>query len=173
VSSSSSSSSSTVVVVVAVVVVASSCLKMLLMFLNSAGSWNSYNIVQPGDIGLPVGLKANMGREVAAVDDTDGDGVQDVAVSSIGEDEATSPFPEGAVHVVALFRSGNVKDWRTFNGSSFGVAPGGSSGGPSQLSGIGSVRKRKAAVAAVAAAVWWKRRQWRTSTTCLWGAPTT
>lgn len=99
--------------------------KMLLMFLNSAGSWNSYNIVQPQDIGLPQGLKANMGWAVAAVDDANGDGIQDVAVSNIGEDEATSPFPEGAVHVVALFRSGAVKDWRTFNGTRFGVKPGG------------------------------------------------
>lgn len=60
-----------------------------------------YSIITPADIGLETSRRANLGYAVAAVNDVDGDGVQDLAVSSIGQ-YTDSPYPEGAVHIIAL-----------------------------------------------------------------------
>ena len=96
---------------------------VVLMFLETTGQWAGYGFIQPADVGLPEGKGANLGWALAAVDDANDDGVQDLAVSSIGDAsvDGGAPYQEGAVHVVRLTSSGNVLGHTTFSGSSLGL----------------------------------------------------
>ena len=96
---------------------------VILMYLNRAGGWSGYALIEAMQLGLPTGRGAEIGWAVAALDDSNGDGVQDVAITSIGTN-AGSPYPEGAVHLVQLTTDGAVVSSQTINGTDLGASEG-------------------------------------------------
>jgi hypothetical protein len=88
----------------------------------------------PADAGLPAGSGTGFGTALCQLGDVDGDGSFGLAVGSIGESATTSPFPEGAVHVVHLSSSGGVLRAATFNGTRFGASKVGDKFGASMVS---------------------------------------
>eukprot|EP00615_Pteridomonas_danica_P004289 CAMPEP_0114360376 /NCGR_PEP_ID=MMETSP0101-20121206/23815_1 /TAXON_ID=38822 ORGANISM="Pteridomonas danica, Strain PT" /NCGR_SAMPLE_ID=MMETSP0101 /ASSEMBLY_ACC=CAM_ASM_000211 /LENGTH=830 /DNA_ID=CAMNT_0001504577 /DNA_START=74 /DNA_END=2564 /DNA_ORIENTATION=+ len=96
---------------------------LVLMFLTTSGVWNDYSVLSPSDLGITSSSYARLGMAVAKIDDVNSDGIQDVAVSSIGQMDY-SPYPEGAVHLVSLTTDGEVLGVRSFNGSYVGAVDG-------------------------------------------------
>ena len=95
---------------------------LVLMFLKTSGSWSDHNTMGPADLGIEAGNRARLGYGLARIDDRNGDGVVDLAVSSIGE-RSSSPYPEGCVHLVQLTTAGAVTGAvQHLNGSFHGVS---------------------------------------------------
>ena len=94
---------------------------VFILFYQVLGDWSGYSGISSVDLGLGNGTRAQLGTCVAGVGDLDGDGVRDLAVGSQGEDEATSPWPEGALHFVQLTSAGGAKSYATFAGRAMGL----------------------------------------------------
>lgn len=81
---------------------------MWILFLNTNGTVNSYDGIDnsSGDIPEPIGAGALFGTSVDYANDIDGDGVGDILVGSLGDDD--EGLNSGAVWVLFMKQDGTV-----------------------------------------------------------------
>ena len=97
--------------------------KVFILFHEANGYWSSFAEFSAADVGISEGHQAQLGTALCR-GAANGDGTINLAVSSLGADVASSPYPEGALHVVRLNASGLVAGFKTYPGSGFGLWPG-------------------------------------------------
>jgi VCBS repeat-containing protein len=79
-----------------------------LMFMNADGTYHSYQRLEEAS-GLPLQEDDRFGQAVAPIGDVDGDGVTDIAVGSIRDDDGGNN--NGSVYIVLLNSDGTPKSW--------------------------------------------------------------
>lgn len=83
---------------------------VLILFLNANGTVKSYKNISNGKNGFPASLLGagdNFGRGIANIGDIDNDGVIDIVVSAIRDDDAGTDA--GALYVLRLNSDGTIK----------------------------------------------------------------
>ncbi|MFK8026290.1 MAG: FG-GAP-like repeat-containing protein [Ilumatobacter sp.] len=112
-----------------------------ILFMNADGSVASDRKVSTGGDGLAAAPAAGdrFGSSITSLGDFDGDGVPDIAVGVIGEDNSDGDFG-GAVHVLLLNSDGSVKTQRKISETEGGFeGPIGEDGFGSGLANLGDL----------------------------------